>query len=363
MKASGSSFTTLLFSKRVNHSLYSWRCVYTVLKVQTFALSGRMTRRDVLIITLPLALAVLTGMIYALSDTLLVPNFSLHSLVTIARSWRDQSVRVVTYNIRYAGSESGPMSWLERHGAVIATLRRTNPHLIGMQEVLLNQAFDIRSQMHEYEMVATGRDDGHDHGEMAAIMYLRERFEHVANGTFWLSSTPSVIGSVGWDAVLPRIVTWAKLLDRYVGREILFFNTHWDHVGPNARVESARLMRSKMVEIAGPATPAGRGTGIIVTGDFNTNQSSPEYQTLLAQTDKAMPLMDAYATVRSSTVEERTAVTFHDWYKKNWGGRIDWLLHSRHFQTVTADIDHMTVASSQYSSDHYAVTATLDWVG
>ena len=32
-------------------------------------------------------------------------------------------------------------------------------------------------------------------------------------GNFWLSDTPDVVGSRGWDAKLPRIVTWVELRD------------------------------------------------------------------------------------------------------------------------------------------------------
>jgi len=33
------------------------------------------------------------------------------------------------------------------------------------------------------------------------------------DGTFWLSETPEKVGSKGWDAALPRIMTWVKLKD------------------------------------------------------------------------------------------------------------------------------------------------------
>ena len=33
-------------------------------------------------------------------------------------------------------------------------------------------------------------------------------------GHFWLSETPEVVGSKGWDAALPRVATWVKLTDK-----------------------------------------------------------------------------------------------------------------------------------------------------
>ncbi len=62
--------------------------------------------------------------------------------------------------------------------------------------------------------------------------------------TFWLSETPEK-PSVGWDAVLPRICTWGHFKYKDTGFEFLFFNLHMDHIGKQARVESALLVQQK----------------------------------------------------------------------------------------------------------------------
>ena len=61
-----------------------------------------------------------------------------------------------------------------------------------------------------------------------------QRFKREATGTFWLSETPEVVGSVGWDAALPRIATWLRLREWDTDREVLWLNTHFDHVGGRA---------------------------------------------------------------------------------------------------------------------------------
>ena len=52
--------------------------------------------------------------------------------------------------------------------------------------------------------------------------------------------------------------------------------------------------------------------------------------------------------------------TFSAFNGKRSGGRIDWILHSPTFRTVSAAIDR-TEESGRFPSDHYPVTAVLRW--
>ncbi len=51
-------------------------------------------------------------------------------------------------------------------------------------------------------------------GEYSAIWFRRSRFQVLESDTFWLFES-SDRPEPGWDASLPRIVTWAKLHDLY----------------------------------------------------------------------------------------------------------------------------------------------------
>jgi endonuclease/exonuclease/phosphatase family metal-dependent hydrolase len=86
------------------------------------------------------------------------------------------------------------------------------------------------------------------------------------------------------------MATWAKLRDRRQpkAKPIVFFNTHFDHRGQQARLESARLLRRRVTELAGQCR-------VIVTGDFNAGEDSPPYLALFgAEGNHASPLRDAY---------------------------------------------------------------------
>lgn len=127
--------------------------------------------------------------------------------------------------------------------------------------------------MPNYEYIGVGRDDGHELGEHSAIFYRTDLFEVVDQGNFWLSESPNEPG-LGWDAACIRICTWGKFRHIPSGRDFLFFNLHMDHVGQVARVESAKLIKNKIVEF-------GSELPIFLTGDFNVAQNSPSYNTII----------------------------------------------------------------------------------
>src|SRR5690606_39750637 len=83
-------------------------------------------------------------------------------------------------------------------------------------------------------------------------------------GNFWLAENTETPNK-GWDAALPRICTWGLFKDKQTGFEFFLFNAHFDHVGVEARKESARLIVEK-------AHALGAGIPMIIMGDFNVDQ-------------------------------------------------------------------------------------------
>ena len=137
--------------------------------------------------------------------------------------------------------------------------------VLGVQEAKPSQMSDLRT-MPGFASVGVGRDGG-DRGEYSAIFYRTDRLRVLDSGTFWLSETPDTV-SKGWDAALNRICTWAKMKDRRTGRVFYFFNTHFDHVGREARLRSAELLAGRIRAVAGDKYP------VLCTGDFNAHAES-----------------------------------------------------------------------------------------
>jgi endonuclease/exonuclease/phosphatase family metal-dependent hydrolase len=179
-------------------------------------------------------------------------------------------------------------------------------------------------------------------------MVRTNRFKVERSGSFWLSPTPEQWESMGWDAKFPRVVTWAELRD--LTREgdaakVFAINTHWDHRGPQARQQSASLMRQRIAQIVGDAP-------FIITGDFNCPDDSEPYKTFTA--DGSPPkLIDSYRVIHpQQTADDFTFHAFTGKARSSHSFRIDWILHSPAFRTTSCEIERRN-ENGRYPSDHF----------
>lgn len=181
-------------------------------------------------------------------------------------------IRVMTFNIRFDNPDDGENAWPERKESVAGVIRLHMADVVGVQEALEHQIEEMKEMIPGLSSIGTGRNaDGG--GEYSAILYNTARVEVLQSDTFWLSETPDVPGSQSWDAMLPRIATWAKFCDVETNKEFLVLNTHFDHRGPKARVESARQIMDTVSDIAD-------GLPIVVMGDLNTTENDEPYSIL-----------------------------------------------------------------------------------
>ena len=266
---------------------------------------------------------------------------------------RVSDVRVMSYNIRYGTADDGDNHWEKRKDFLLETIKAFDPDLLGTQETLGFQRDYLAAKLSGYEVLGVGRDDGAERGEMTAVYFKRSRFEKLDGGHFWLSETPQQPGVKGWDAALPRMVTWVKLRDREQpgARPLVWFNTHFDHRGVQARLESARLLRGRITELS-------RSANVIVTGDFNAGESSPPYQALFGSLNsEPSPLRDAYRTAHP--VHGANEGTFTEFKAVATSGeRIDWIGISAGWQVRQAEIDR-TARNGHTPSDHFSMTAVV----
>jgi endonuclease/exonuclease/phosphatase family metal-dependent hydrolase len=265
------------------------------------------------------------------------------------------SLRVMSFNIRYGTAADGANHWDKRKDFLMETIQRFDPDLLGTQETLEFQRVFLATGLPGHEDLGVGREDGVKKGEMAALFYRRSRFEKLEGGHFWLSTTPETAGSKSWDSSLPRMVTWVKLREtqRKEAPALLFLNTHFDHLGAQARLESAKLLRQRL-------TTLGAGCRVVVTGDFNAGETSDPYRALFGETAGApSPIYDTYRAAYPTPVGDES--TSNDFTPKVKGrARIDWIGASRGWKTLSAAIDRVA-REGRTPSDHFPVTAVLAW--
>jgi endonuclease/exonuclease/phosphatase family metal-dependent hydrolase len=268
---------------------------------------------------------------------------------------QERETRVMTFNIRYGTANDGINHWDNRKEFLAVTIKEFAPDLLGTQETLGFQRDFLAEQLPDYDVVGVGRDDGKEKGEMMALYFKRERYEKLAAGHFWLSETPDAAGSKSWDSSLPRMVTWVKLQERKAAGQppILFFNTHFDHRGPQARLKSAQLVRRKIGEL-------GKGCAVIVTGDFNAGEGSQPYGALFAAEEgRDSPVVDCFRVAHPERGDnEGTGSGFKA--ENTSGARIDWIASSREWKVLSAEIVR-TARDGRTPSDHFPVTARLQW--
>jgi endonuclease/exonuclease/phosphatase family metal-dependent hydrolase len=263
-------------------------------------------------------------------------------------------LKVMTFNIRYAGGESlvDADGWTNitpfssRKTRVLRIIAENDPDILGLQEPLDSQVKDLRTGLKAYSFYGIGRDDGKIKGEYAAIFYRTERFSLNDSGSFWLSKTPTVPGttfSTRKDANA-RIASWVKLTDSKTSQSYCVLNTHLDNQDAQARVLSAELICQQLQLIA-PDLP------VLVTGDFNATETDRAVITLVGKDASAKPpLLDSYRKLHP--VQNPNERTFHDFTGDTKGLRIDFILHSPEFTPIKSEILR-TKYGEHYPSDHY----------
>lgn len=267
------------------------------------------------------------------------------------------SVRVMSFNLRYGSANDGENHWTKRRDFLVDTIKAFKPDVLGTQETLRFQADYLKKKLDGYEWIGVGREDGGEQGEMTAVFYRKDRFDVVKSGHFWLSESPEKRGSKSWDSSLPRMATWIELRDKQANGRPTFriVNTHFDHRGKQARLESAKLIRKRIAALP-------KETPVILTGDFNCGEGSEPYQAMFAKAgDDASPVIDTYRAAHPKRGDDEG--TFSGFKAANTGGaRIDWVACSRDWTVKSAAIDR-TSKAGRTPSDHFPVTAVLAWPG
>lgn len=256
-----------------------------------------------------------------------------------------QSVTVMSYNIRFDNPGDGENAWPNRIQKVAHVIQKYNPDLIGIQEALHHQLEDLIRVLPDYTYVGVGRDDGKQLGEYSAILYKNNRFGLLSKETRWLSETPEVPGSIGWDAAITRLVTIARFYDKPLKREFVLLNTHFDHVGKEARLMSGVMLQS-IVQNMQTNT---QNLPILLTGDFNCDRTEAPYEALV----KDNLLID------TKPANDNTG-TFCDFAVGSMECRpIDFIFHTKEWilrnYKVAQDND-----GRHYPSDHLPVIAAFE---
>lgn len=273
-------------------------------------------------------------------------TFSAIFLLFFALFFAQNTIDVMSFNIRLGSVDDGENHWNIRKDKVKELINYYEADFVGLQEA---QKFQINYLLQEnvlYDFVGKPRDDG-ENAEHSCIFYLKNKYKVLEQNTFWLSETPEK-STKSWDAAYPRIVTYALFENLKTKKKVWVLNTHFDHVGIIARQKSAEIILKKIKELQSKKNyPA------ILTGDFNSQEKDAWMK----------PLFENLQEARSNCVTKPYAD------KGTWNGfnfkekpteQIDFIFSSKKntivkkYRTITDFYDF------KYPSDHLPIIAKIE---
>jgi len=257
------------------------------------------------------------------------------------------TLKAMSYNIRcgLCEAEGTPQYWPERKFLLAHLIQTQQPDLIGLQEAELFQVADLVAMLPQYQWFGEGRDDGKTKGESTAVLYRKDKLQLLSAKTLWLSETPQQV-SRGWDAQLNRTFTKTQFKHLPSGQSFYFINTHFDHQGQQAQLQSALLLKTE-VELL-PSN-----SKVLLTGDFNVNPDSAPYRAL----NKTMH--DSALVAKNKLSKDIGTFNGFGRDPANPTQTIDFIFVSKNLIVQSYQVDNRRY-NGLYPSDHEAVVAVID---
>lgn len=250
-------------------------------------------------------------------------------------------MKIMTINVRYINNFD-KYSWNERKYVLKEMIENHNPDIIGFQEIMKDHFEFLNSNFNKiYGWYGEYRDQSTS-CEMNMIFYKKDKFQVISKNTLWLSETPKEKYTIGWDADLPRVISYVKLKDCDTSDEFYFMNTHFDHVGKEARVNSSHMI-IELIKSLDEKT--------IITGDFNTTPSDGYINTLLNS--------DILDNSFNYFEDKENSLTIHNFISDIKGEPIDYIFATNNFKINDSKIIRYS-KNGIPTSDHYHIIADID---
>jgi len=255
---------------------------------------------------------------------------------------KQRGLRVMSFNVRLPIESDGPNRWAARRDLFVETIRRSDPDIIGTQELWKIQGDYVVERLPQFSWFGIDRRGGHGDEHMG-VFFRRDRMKVIDLGSFWLSDTPNVPGSISWGHLYPRMATWG-LFETVAGQRFWLINTHFPY---RAEDEAARSKSAAAIAEWVARRPAGEM--VVLTGDFNTGPESEAHRILSAG------LADAWVAAPKRTGPEGT---FHG-FSGTPGKRIDWVMARGLTPVAVETVDFGR--GGRFPSDHFPVVADYRW--
>ncbi len=253
-----------------------------------------------------------------------------------------EATRVMSFNLRCADDPEGSID--NRSQISVEIINQYAPDSFGIQEATPKWLRILDKEVGDkYARVGESRDFFGPFSEYNCVYYLKDKYNLLDSGTFWLSETPYKKYSVDYDSACRRIASWAVLEDKTTGEVYTHINTHLDHVLESTRDAQCKVLLAEMGKLQTQGT-------VVITGDFNTYSDGDVYASMLKGAD------DAAFTAKTSD----SGITYHNYGKKadEGQGAIDFIFVTKDTPVDTYKIIRDTV-QDMFPSDHYPIVADI----
>ena len=253
----------------------------------------------------------------------------------------NKKINVMTYNIRLNTEADSVNKWDNRKEGIVSIIKDEDVDILGIQEALPNQIEYLSEQLKDYNYIGEGRDGGKN-GEYSAIYFKSKNIILKKQETFWLSETPE-IPSIGWDAVINRIVTLGVFQIKNSNKELIVYNTHFDHIGKVARERSASIILDHISKNKYQDKP------LIVMGDFNSNHDELPIKLLSDKLEDSFKILHAKYPIGTFSGFD---------LKSKLSNRIDYIF-SKNIKIIDYKHIDKKLPSGLWPSDHLPILVTF----
>lgn len=267
----------------------------------------------------------------------------------------DADVRIVSFNVAAPwGNVLKGTSGSARVERFAAYMNAIKPDSIGTQEMNSEWMERLAELMPDYDSygVQRGGDDNEKKSEMNSIFWLKDKYDCLSSGTFWLSETPNVESKYE-GAGCYRVCSYVQLVNKETGESYYHFNTHLDNASDEARVFGAEVIKEKMTFIPMTSSYLPQ-SGVVLTGDFNDYEHGKPIQTI------SETLTNCSSVLPEEKREHGSGITYHAWgessdYYTGYFSPLDYIF------TDAEPVSYLILndTTNGYVSDHYGVYSAI----
>ena len=264
-----------------------------------------------------------------------------------------KNLRVMTFNTTCAHlCEKGKFDkFKKRKHWIVDTIKRSNPDVIGMQEVLTARQLGwFKNKLKDYSLIFYRKYYIFRYAD-PAIFVKKGRFSIKKYGGFWLG--PRKWFNLGWKKRLPRRLQWARLFDNENQQEFYFATSHFDNHEKNKTKSAAKFIKA-FANVDHP---------VIFAGDTNLKPKMPGFHHLLDHYYDSFDLKENFVMLRNSDTNAHDSCNLEKG-KTFPECRVDHIFLSKNhnWQVTNWVVDQFKYGKkNRFNSDHRAIYADIQF--